>query len=344
MSITDAAAGGMTPQAPLPSHTFGTRQSPPPIIRPEPDHRLGSHLASLFQDWLNRFWRVPDWRVPDWLKSLAPRLQPGKAWSQKVSIRALLYSDFCATFPRLLAYLGALTLLAVGTSEIFRLAPVAAAIEPASRPEWIAVTKPFPAFALSMPELADAGPSYDIRRHATGGGRKDILTWGELSGAGPHLMVEIYRPGTEFTRFANATREIAARTDDLVAAKNIKPAEVLESKFGAMSLVEFTATPDGARQCLGFVRPFDRPHLQIAGWYCTSGPEIIERNVIACALDRLTLLAAGSDATVGELFARAELKRNFCGQKSLLLAATPKRGPGPTFTPKIKLRGHLSDR
>jgi hypothetical protein len=277
------------------------------------------------------------------LQSLALALKPGQAWTREAAVRALLYSEFRGTLMRVVVYLGALALLAMGSAEMLRSAPVAT-IEAAPRAEWIDVGKPFPAFALSMPELAEAGMNYGIRRHASGSGRKDIMTWGELSGAGPHLMVEVYRPGTEFTSFADAAREIAARTEGLVAAKAVTPADALDSKFGAVSLVEFAAAADGSRQCLGFVRAFNHPHLQIAGWYCTSGPELIERNVIACALDRLTLLAAGSDAKVGELFARAELRRNFCGQRSILLAATPKHGPGPAISPEMKLRGRFSAR
>jgi hypothetical protein len=162
-----------------------------------------------------------------------------------------------------------------------------------------------------------------------------------LNGTGPHFMLEVYRPGSEFSHFASAAQEIAVRANDAVAAKSIKPADAIDSKFGSIPLVEFSPGKDSARQCLGFARPFDHPRLQITGWYCSGGPELIERNVIACALDRLTLLAAGSDAKVGELFARAELKRNFCGQRSVLFAATPKHGPGPSQAPETKLRGRL---
>jgi hypothetical protein len=45
---------------------------------------------------------------------------------------------------------------------------------------------------------------------------------------------------------------------------------------------------------------------------------------LACALDRLTLLAAGSEPKVGALFALAERNRTFCGQRDPILAATPK--------------------
>jgi hypothetical protein len=318
----------MIPPAATPPQSFGARRIPPPIAIPQSHDRIAEPAGPPL---LERLKSVA-------LRLLERRRTAGEG-SEKVRVRALLFSEFRDTFPRLLAYVAVLALLGWGTAEFFRAAPVAAAVEPVSRPEWIAVTKPLPAFALSMPELAEAEFSYDIRRHSLGG-RKDVLTWGELSGAGPHLMVEIYRPGTEFTRFADTAREIAARIDGVVAAKNIKPADALESKFGSMPLVEFTAASDGPRQCLGFARPFEHPRLQVIGWYCTSGPELIEHSVLTCALDRLTLLNAGSDTKVGELFARAELKRNFCGQRSLLLAATPKRA-APAPVPETKLRGRL---
>jgi hypothetical protein len=63
--------------------------------------------------------------------------------------------------------------------------------------------------------------------------------------------------------------------------------------------------------------------LQLSGWFC-HGDVIIERATLACALDRLTLLAAGSDPKIGVLFARAERHRSYCGQRDPILAATPK--------------------
>jgi len=47
-------------------------------------------------------------------------------------------------------------------------------------------------------------------------------------------------------------------------------------------------------------------------------------STLSCPLDRLTLLAAGNDSKVGALFAQAELRRNFCGQRNILMAPTPK--------------------
>jgi hypothetical protein len=52
---------------------------------------------------------------------------------------------------------------------------------------------------------------------------------------------------------------------------------------------------------------------------------LVDRSSIACALDHLTLLSAGSDPDIAKLFAHAEQKRHFCGQRDPLLYATPKR-------------------
>jgi hypothetical protein len=307
---------------------------PPPLAGTKPPARFDWAAA---QTWLGRLQA----KMAARLQMLALSVKANPGWSREAAVQALLYSDFSATLVRILAYLGALAVLAVVTAELFRSASVAAAVEPTPRAEWIDVAKPFPSFSLSMPELAESGYAYGMRRHATGGGRRDIMSWGELNGAGPHLMVEIYRPSTEFIRFGDARQEIAARTDGQISAVALKPVETIDSKFGSMSLIEFSVKDEPGRQCLGFVRPFEQPRMQLLGWYCTSGPELIDRGLIACALDRLTLLAAGSDAKVGELFARAELKRNFCGQRSPLLAATPKLGPSTPLGAETKLRGRL---
>jgi hypothetical protein len=253
--------------------------------------------------------------------ALSAALKPSKAWSRGAAFRALLWSNARATFIRLLAYVGTLAMLALGAVEIVRSTPSGVALETAPAAEWMTVAKPFPAFNLPMPELADRS-DYALRRHVTGGGRQDILTWGERESEAPYLTVEVYRPAAEVERFNAPEREIAAR----IGAAAFKPAGTMETKFGPVSLVEFSLQQP-RRQCLGFVRAYKNPLLQILGWHCTHGPEPVERDLAACALDRLTLLAAGSEPKVRELFARAELKRNFCGQRSHLMTATPKLGP-----------------
>ena len=231
--------------------------------------------------------------------------------------------DLPAALIRLLAYLAALALLSIGAAQFFQSKPVMDAITPADRPAWIAIERPFPAFALSIPEAADAPSGYAIRRHGDGGGRKDILTLGEADSAAPYLQVEIYRPGSEIAGFTQPQAEIAANAAFLSPVNVTRDDQPLDSKFGPLSLVSFATGSNAPRQCLGFVRTYDDPRLQISGWFCQDGT-LVERSTLACALDRLTLLAAGSEPKVGALFAQAELHRSFCGQRDPILAPTPK--------------------
>jgi hypothetical protein len=223
---------------------------------------------------------------------------------------------------RWLAYLCGIVVLSVAAAHSFQARPAMRA-EPAPQSQWVEIGKPFPAFALAIPEAADTPAHYAIRRDRQGGGRKDILTLGEPDGADPYLQVEIYRAGGEITRFPTPAATIAADAAALGPVDMQPSAAPLASKFGPLTIVTFTTSQGLSRHCLGFVRAYDDPKLQLSGWFCRGG-ELIERATLSCALDRLTLLAAGSEPKIGALFAKAELHRSFCGQRDPILASTPK--------------------
>ena len=227
------------------------------------------------------------------------------------------------SFVRVLAYLGAVALLSIGAARVSQ-PPAINAVEPIHQSEWIAIERPFPAFALSIPEAADVPATYAIRRHAAGNGRKDILALGDPDGAAPYLQVEIYRPGSEIRHFADPKAEIIAGAAALGPIEVKRADEPLASKFGPLTIVSFVSSKGAQRSCLGFVRAYQDPRLQLSGWFCQGGSDFIEQSTLACALDRLTLLAAGSEPKVGALFAKAELNRSYCGQHDPILAATPK--------------------
>jgi hypothetical protein len=228
------------------------------------------------------------------------------------------------SFVRLLAYLGAIALLSIGAAHVSQSPKVMSAITPVYQPEWIGVERPFPAFALSIPEAADVPASYIIRRHIDGAGRKDILALGEPDGPSPYLQVEIYRPGSEIRRFADPKAEIIGGAEALGPIEVQRVDKPLASKFGPLTVVTFVSSKGTPCSCLGFVRGYSDPRLQLSGWFCQRGTEFIEQSTLACALDRLTLLAAGSGPKIGALFAKAELNRSYCGQRDPILAATPK--------------------
>jgi hypothetical protein len=228
-----------------------------------------------------------------------------------------------AALVRWLAYLCGVTALSIAAAHVFQARPAMRA-ELSPQSQWVEIEKPFPAFALAIPEAAGVPAHYAIRRNRQGGGRKDILTLGEPDGADPYLQVEIYRPGGEIARFAAPAAAIAADAAGLGPVDLRQSAEPLVSKFGSLTIVPFAASKDLSRNCLGFVRRYDNPRLQLSGWFCQGGSAFIERATLACALDRLTLLSAGSEPKVGALFAEAELHRSFCGQRDPILAETPK--------------------
>jgi len=253
--------------------------------------------------------------------------------------------ELAGALVRLATYLGMLAALAAGAvyalPQIIPVSPGAAAVASDPQADWIDAGRPYPVFALVMSEFDGSETHYLIRRHPLGG-RKDVIGFGNAGGQGPHLLIEIYRPGGEQERFADAKTEIAARVTDFDPA-GMKGAGSLDTKFGRFSLVEFAANAaGGARQCLGFVRVFPEPPVQIAGTYCRAGPAMIERGVLACALDGLTLTAGGAEPKLAELFADAEVKRNFCGHHGPILAATPKRATWIESAREPKLRGRLA--
>lgn len=224
---------------------------------------------------------------------------------------------------RLLAYVGALALLSIGAAALFKSTPLTPPIAPVDRPDWIEVDRPFPAFALSIPEAAGQAESYVIRRHRAGDGRKDILGLGEPEGATPYLEVTIYRPGSEIARFAPPVEAIVTDAAAL-GPVNITPAtEPLATKFGPLATVRFETSQGAKRFCLGFVRTYGDPMLQISGRFC-QGESFVQDGTLSCALDRLSLLHAGSEPKIGALFAQAELNRSYCGQRDPLMTPTPK--------------------
>lgn len=261
--------------------------------------------------------------------------------------------DILATFVRLIAYMGGLGVIALGAISFFQspdglAALIPVSIEaPAPRSAWTTTERPYPAFELVMPELAGSDYAYAIHRRASDSARKDVLSWGSVTAAGPYAMVEIYRPGPSGERFIDASSEIAARIVGYTVTDDVKPEGRIDSKFGPVPLVDFAMAPQGReRRCLGFAKPFTRPPLQIAGWYCNAGREVVERATVACMLDRLTLVIG--DQTLDALFARAEVKRTFCGHRSPILAATPEREAPivPQRPSKLKsaLRGRMPAR
>jgi hypothetical protein len=158
--------------------------------------------------------------------------------------------------------------------------------------------------------------------------------------------LEIYRPGDEFDPTGVETADLAARMAQEKRQENrqenpqrgregLEPAGIIDSKFGSVALLRLPGRLDAARSCLGFIKRFGDPALQISGWSCQGATLSARRAAIGCMLDRLTLLASGNEPKLAELFARSELKRIGCG------AATSVSADWVTGAENPRLRGRL---
>jgi hypothetical protein len=237
---------------------------------------------------------------------------------------------------RVAAYGCAVAAIGLVAVEIVTLPRDALVAEGTPDSEWIEVAKPFPAFAMTISEFEDTG-RYASWRHANGGGRRDVFTFGDLTSAGGTAVVELYRAGAETDA---ADEDITASIGELrLTGRPTLPATI-DTKFGPVTVETFVdRAPGGERRCLKFLRSFEEPRFDLSGWFCNAGQEIVDRGMIACALDHLTLMSAGREPRLAALFARAELKRTFCGQAGVLFAATPKRGGWIEAARDPRLRG-----
>jgi hypothetical protein len=213
--------------------------------------------------------------------------------------------EVCATVARLFAYMGTLALMTILAIHGWDRLRITMAEEPAPKADWAVADRSHPAFALSQPDPSEKSASYTILRHPSGG-RKDILHWTDANG---RLLseLEIYRLGSEFPSLSEGA-ELAARMKE---TGDLEGAGVIDTKFGLVPLFHRA----GARErgsCIGFIKRIDDPALEISGFSCQGDTLPARRAAVTCVLNRLTLLASGNEPKLGELFARAELRRGSC--------------------------------
>ena len=220
--------------------------------------------------------------------------------------------ECCGMLARLVVYVGALALLVIVGIHLWDQLPTGEAAEACTKAAWSVAARSHPAFAVSQFDLAEKTETYEILRHP-GGGRKDILRWAAADGRQgqkPIAALEIYRRGGESSE-SGSLADIAARIDP-GGPRELEAAGIIDSKFGAVTLLRVAGQPGGARSCLGFIKRLDEPKLQISGWTCQADGLPARRAAIGCILSRLILLTAGNDPELAELFAHAELKRGSC--------------------------------
>jgi hypothetical protein len=263
------------------------------------------------------------------------------------------FADECAgMLARLVAYVGTVALLAIVGLHLWNeVSDAAIMMEPVAKATWSLASRSHPAFAVKSVDLSEKTETYEIYRHPEGG-RKDVLHWtapravqgtaaqGTAQGEKPVAELEIYRPGGEFSPSDPAGTEIAARIDpqrDHQSPRGLEAAGVIDSKFGSVALLRLAGDADGTKPCLGFIKRIGDPMLQMSGWTCQGDSLPAQRAAIGCMLNRLTLLTAGNEPKLAELFARAELKRSSCAAATTSATSVD----WVTVTENPRLRGPL---
>jgi hypothetical protein len=243
--------------------------------------------------------------------------------SNPVRIHPALWSfaEECrGTTVRLTAYVGALALIAIACTYVWDELPLATALGPAAKAGWSMADRSHPAFAVSQIDSIGKTEVYEIFRHPEGG-RKDVIRWAATATEKPIAELELYRPGTEASQARTPADAVAARMDP-DGMRQIAGEGIIDSKFGPVALFGFADRANDAKRCLGFMKNLEAANLRISGWSCQGETLPARRQAIACTLNRLTLLSAGTDPKLAELFAQAELKRASCASGSAVSASS----------------------
>lgn len=200
--------------------------------------------------------------------------------------------------------------LTYGIMQRITPAPAAPARDEPLEQPWTDIAHPLQIFALQSPEFGKDPRAYESRRHRSGGGRQDVLTYGAALGEGPSFRLALYRHGTEpapaAAFFVDVARE-AARAG-LSVLRSAQPVP-LQTKFGVVESSDLVLARDGIRDnCLALRFGSDSVGFSAVGLYC-GGDHVPDRAALGCLIDRLDLVSAGDDAPLLRYFTSAEQSR-----------------------------------
>lgn len=253
------------------------------------------------------------------------------------------------TFSRALAAVSAAVLLGIVAMDLVGPAPAksTAAQEPPARSPWIEAARASGAFELASPQLSGLEPVYLTRRHRSGDGRQDVVSFGSADDSSrAFVQLSIYRPGSEGAVPADPLEAVAAALGHARIAVELRdPKAGVLTKFGELAAVEMQVRTNGkTRNCLAAAGKFDEPALGMVIWYCNPGEELVAQGRFACLLDRVALASAGGDEKLIDFFARAERNRSFCDARNSLYGHAPRAPDWIDAKAGPLLRGKLGAR
>jgi hypothetical protein len=183
---------------------------------------------------------------------------------------------------------------------------------PPPPPQWIDIVRPIEIFGLDAPEFAKDTKIYRARRHRDGGGREDMLGFGQLRGKDPFLRLMVYRIGSEaapdVSFYVDIVRRAAAA--ELSIGRSTQP-QVSATRFGAIEIADLDLVErDGATTpCLGFRQSLSGAPVKMIGFACGTKDKPLSRPGLVCIVERLDLNSAGEDPALARFFADSELHR-----------------------------------
>lgn len=178
--------------------------------------------------------------------------------------------------------------------------------------DWARIARPIAMFGLDSPELERQAPAYEASRSQDGTKREDVLSFGALTEAKPHLLLRLVvdHGDDHLTQpfIIALVREAAARG---MSVQRSGAPTGLTTKFGPVEATDVTLS-DGAteRTCIGFRHRGGDTPLRLSGWWCGGAARPADRQQLACLVDGLALLGAGEDHALRNAFAAAERNRD----------------------------------
>jgi hypothetical protein len=232
------------------------------------------------------------------------------------------------TLSRALAAVSAAVLVGIIAMDLVSPTPAKSTVvqEPPARAPWIEVTRRSGAFELASPQLSGLEPVYLTRRHRSGDGRQDVVSFGTAADtARAFVQLSIYRPGSEGVVSLDSLEAVAATAANArIAAELRGTAGSVLTKFGELATVEMQVKAGGkTRNCLAAAGRFDDPALGLVIWYCNPGEENVALARFACLLDRVSLASSGGSEKLIDFFAKAERNRSFCDARNSLYGHAP---------------------
>ena len=195
--------------------------------------------------------------------------------------------DIRATLVRILAYMGGLAILAIAAASFF--AAPAASSPPSSRRRTAAMDQcraPPPGLRAADARAGGEHFDYAILRRTADGARKDVLTWGEPAGARP-LCHGRNLPAGQRQRALHRCAERDRRAHRRLHRHRRRQAgrpDRQQIRHGAAGRFRHRAARPMASAAASASRGRSTsPPMQIAGWYCSAGDEVVDRATLACA-------------------------------------------------------------